>query len=594
MSTPLNKNIYKDAVDKCNCAFAYHEAVFDENGSMTDYVFLDANTAFEMLTDLKKENIIGKRFVRDIIKDKEHGLLWAKKYEKVFTEGNTFEFEEFSEENKKFFSVKAFSPQKNQFVSLITDKTQEKKLQEIFKYLMDNMDNSIDYGKVTEFTTEITGADYAAFNLFDKNGLDFTTVAVRGITSKFKKLQNFLGFDIVNKKWPYDPIKDEKTRGKEITVFESLLDLTGNKLSQDTVLRIEKIFGLGIVAVAKIRKEGRDLGDFTLFFKKGGKLKNEELFLLYLSQLGLFIEKNRLNAELEASREMFYTLAEYAPVAFLSCDADGNITYANKKLLELMDSPSFETTKKINLLEFVNLQDCGFSQKLKDCMDNDMPANFEFSYMSLWGKFNWLKAYLTPVKEENIVTGANIVLDDITDKIKNEYDLTEKVYRDPLTKAYNRRALENKLPEKLEYIKGKGLIGCVAIIDIDNFKDINDNHGHKTGDCLLKYLATRVKKELRENDLLIRTGGDEFLIYLHDIRDEKNASKFIRRLFEKISGSYRMEDDDNRPYNLDVSCSVGVSFFPKHGTDIEALTAMADKALYKVKNSGKAAYLIEY
>lgn len=587
------EKVYADSISNAQCAFAYHEGVFDDAGEMVDYIFLDVNKAFEDITGLKKEDVIGKRFVRDIIRDEEHGVQWVKIYEKVMKERNLIEFEEYSEENRKFFSVKAFSPEKNRFASLILDRTIEKKLQEIVQYFIDSIGDNVDYECIAKFACDISGADYAVFNLFDKNGLDFTTVAVQGVNERFKKLSKFLGFEIVGKKWPYDPTKEEKTKGQEITIFNALHDLTGTKIPKEITLRLEKVFKIGIVAVAKIRKDGKDLGDFTLIFKKNNRFKNEELFLLYLSQLGLFLEKNRLASELNESQKMFYTLAEYAPVGFLSCNTKGTITYANKRLIELMGSSSYDTTKKINLLEFTNLTECGFSQKLKECMQNEKNIEYEFAYKSLWGKFNWLRSYFTPIKENNTVIGANIVIDDITDNKTFEYDLKEKVFRDPLTRAYNRHALENKLPSRLSEVKLKGTISCIAIVDIDNFKEINDNFGHKAGDAVLKYLATRVKKELREDDLFIRTGGDEFLIYLHDIREEKNASNFIKRIFDKITGSYRLMDENDEPYKIYVSCSIGASFFPKDGSSVETLMAKADKALYKVKNSGKSNYQIE-
>ena len=588
------EKLYAESIKNAQCAYAYHEAVFDDNGAMTDYIFLDVNKAFEEITGLKKENIIGRRFVRDIIGDKVHGSSWAKTYGRVFSENKKIEFEEYSEENRKYFSVRAFPTEKNRFVSLVIDKTFEKKLQEIFKYLIDNMGDHIDYDSIAKFACDISGADYAAFNLFDKNGLDFTTVSIQGVNNKFKNVSKFLGFDIVGKRWPYDPIKEERTKGRDITFFESLYDLSENKIPKEIALHIQNAFKISVVAVAKIRKDGKDLGDFTLIFKKGNILKNEELFLLFLSQLGLFIEKNRLAAELSANQKMFYALAEYAPVGFLSCNTKGSITYANKRLIELMGSPSFEVTQKINLLEFVNLRECGFSEKLEECMAQDKVIEYEFPYKSIWGRFNWLKAYFTPVRENGLVAGSNIVLDDITEKKMSEYDLKEKVFRDPLTKTYNRHALDNKLPDRINEMKIKGLISCIALLDIDNFKDINDNFGHKAGDCVLKYLTTRIKKELREDDLLIRTGGDEFLIYLHNIRDVKNASKFIGRIFEKISGSYRLINENDQPYKLDVRCSIGASFFPRDGESVESLMAKADTALYKAKNTGKSNYFIEY
>ena len=136
-------------------------------------------------------------------------------------------------------------------------------------------------------------------------------------------------------------------------------------------------------------------------------------------------------------------------------------------------------------------------------------------------------------------------------------------------------------------------MGCIALLDIDNFKDINDKFGHKAGDSVLMHLAARVLKALREEDLLIRTGGDEFLIYLHDIREKKNASKFIKRIFEKITGTYRMTDDNGLRTPLMSDAAWEFRSSPRRrGRRI--LMSKADKSLYKVKDNGKDAYYIEY
>ena len=174
---------------------------------------------------------------------------------------------------------------------------------------------------------------------------------------------------------------------------------------------------------------------------------------------------------------------------------------------------------------------------------------------------------------------------------KTEDELKEKVQRDPLTRAFNRHALETILLERINDSAEKKLISCLVVLDVDDFKDINDTYGHLVGDKVLKYLATRIKQELRDDDLIIRTGGDEFLIYFHDIQDEKNAPKFINRLFDKISAEYKIaqEQDGNR-HTLHVSCSMGICFYPKDGTSLNVLISKADDALYQVKKSGKGKY----
>ncbi len=361
--------------------------------------------------------------------------------------------------------------------------------------------------------------------------------------------------------------------------------------STSVLEQLEKSFELGQVAVAKISKEGKSLGDFTLVFKKEETILNVELFQLYLSHLGLFIEKTRLEKSLADSQKRFYTLAEYAPIGFVSCDKDGNILYANAKLLVLMDSPSIEATKTINLLTHAELKANGFSQKLIECMRTDRVITHEIFYASICKKERWLKIYFTPIKENEKVVGANIVLDDISTKKKAENELRETAFRDALTNVYNRYALDTFLTELLHEARDNDLIGCLAVIDLDDFKDIIDNYGHAIGDSVLQYFSKTVEGLLRDGDMFIRTGGDEFLIYLYDIKEEKNANMIIERIFNKISTIYSIEDTvKGVTHNINVACSIGASFFPRNGQTVEELMKSADEILYKIKRASKSGY----
>lgn len=587
----MERDVYFEAIRNSASAFAYHEAVFDENGQMVDYIFLDVNPAFEELTGLKKENILHKRFVRDRIGDEDYSSKWINIYNEVLKNQKLMEFEEYSGQHDRYYSVKAYPSGKNRFVTIFQNRTFEKRMQEISQQFISNAGEPVNYDITSEFAREVSGAEYAAFNLFRENGREFTTVSIVGMSQNIVKGLKMLGFPVIGKDWPYDPVREEKTKGREITFFDSVFDLTGKVLPAGVVSQLTKTMGLGQVVIAKIRKDEKVLGDFTLFFKKGQQLKNRDLLLLYMSQLGLFIEKYRLDMALKSSREMFYTLAEYAPVGFVSCNTKGEITYANKRLLEIMDSPSYHATKNINLLKYPMLLSAGFSEKLKECMEKDRPITHEMGYYSMWGKYSWLRIYFTPYREKGSVIGANIVLDDISDKKISEDELKEKANRDALTRAYNRNALETVLADRLVQAGEQGRISCLAVVDIDDFKQINDNYGHRAGDSVLQYLAARAKQELRELDLIIRTGGDEFLIYLHDIKAEANAEAVVERLFGKISTRYQLQGDSGGPpLSLDVSCSIGASFFPRDGRAVEMLMVKADEALYEAKRNGKAGY----
>ncbi len=584
-------SIYKDAIDRIECAFAYHKAVFDDNKKMIDYIFLDVNIAFEKLTGLKRDEIIGKRFIKDIAQEKQVSKKWLQIYQKVVVDKEEIEFEEYSEEYRKHYLIKAYSPLEDHFVTVFINKTFEKNLKEISEYFMANLGSNIDYEKIAKFAYDLTGASYVAFNLFDENGKEFTTVALYGITENIKKGLRTFNIDPIGRKWAYDPAREEKIKDQEITYFSSLTEISKTVFSPSIIEQLERSFELGKVIVAKISKEERSLGDFTLIFKKNESILNIELFKLYLSQLGLFIEKNRLEKSLADSQKRFYTLAEYAPIGFISCDKEGNIIYANAKLLDLMDSPSIEATKSINLLTLEELVANGFSQKLQECMRADKVITHEMSYTSIWKKERWFKIYITPVKENEIVVGANIVLDDISIKKKAENELRETAFRDALTNVYNRYALDTILAEHLHEARDNDLIGCLAVIDLDDFKEINDEYGHAVGDSVLIHFSKTVESLLRDDDMFIRTGGDEFLIYLYDIKSEKNANMIIERIFSKISTVYSIEDTvKGVTHNISVACSIGASFFPRHGQTVEELMKGADEVLYQIKRASKSGY----
>ncbi|WP_051188408.1 sensor domain-containing diguanylate cyclase [Proteocatella sphenisci] len=589
----MNGNIYKEAMKNASCAFAYHEAVFDKNNKMTDYIFIDVNEAFEEFTGMKKQDVINKRLVRDIYDNKKDAQKWVEIYGQVIAKNEIIEFEEYSLVSRRNYHIKAYRVGKTHFVTLFTDKTFEKKMSELSKYFRTNRSNDIDYEEITKFACDLSGAEYAALNLFKENDNSLKTVSIYGLNSNIKKELDKLGIDLIGKNWDYDPQRDKKLKGSDITCFDKISDFSGDVIANETMQNLEKNFNLGNSVLAKIRSEEKIVGDFVLVFKKESKLKNRDLFLLYLSQIGQFLEQTRLEKSLKASQRRFYTLAEYAPIGFISCDLSGEVTYANRKLLEIMDSPSYEATKKVNLLEFSKLREIGFSQNLAECMEKDRLISFEMPYKSTWGKQIWVSVHFTPSKENDLITGANIIVDDITDKKKNENELKEKASRDSLTRAYNRYALDSVMLERLNESKDRHLTSCISVLDVDNFKYINDTYGHKAGDDVLKYLAARIKKELREEDLIIRTGGDEFVIYLHDIKNEKNAAHFIDRIYSKITGNYRIEDNASENFlSFDVGCSIGASFFPRDGETVKTLMAKADEALYKVKKNGKSGYQI--
>ena len=185
-------------------------------------------------------------------------------------------------------------------------------------------------------------------------------------------------------------------------------------------------------------------------------------------------------------------------------------------------------------------------------------------------------------RSHSLLTGIADRLGPALSGIELRMRLHEDSIRDPLTKLYNRRFLDETLHrEMLRARRGKSPV-TVIIMDLDNFKFINDDYGHEIGDQVLVSVAHELSRCVREEDFVFRFGGEEFVIVLPgaglDVGRERalEACRAIRAL--------RL-DTSKGP--LHVTISAGVSAFPDHGTSEEALLAEADKALYLAKENGR-------
>ena len=158
-------------------------------------------------------------------------------------------------------------------------------------------------------------------------------------------------------------------------------------------------------------------------------------------------------------------------------------------------------------------------------------------------------------------------------------------YHDSLTKLPNRVKLENDLNFSIKLAKRKKEQIYILFIDLDRFKVINDSLGHSIGDELLKIIASRIKKVLRDSDIISRMGGDEFIVVLDSSRDKNSASHICQRILNIVKESINIDNNI-----LNTSASIGVAVYPEDGEDYTTLIKNADTAMYHAKNLGKNNY----
>ncbi|TET81005.1 GGDEF domain-containing protein, partial [candidate division TA06 bacterium] len=156
-------------------------------------------------------------------------------------------------------------------------------------------------------------------------------------------------------------------------------------------------------------------------------------------------------------------------------------------------------------------------------------------------------------------------------------------YVDDLTGLHNRRYFREKLLEEKRRADKKGSSFALAMIDLDNFKPINDFYGHLTGDQVLSQVAALLEKTIRPSDILCRYAGDEFVMIFPEIRED-DVIRVAERIKENLAQA-SWTDEKGEPIQP-VTCSLGYTFYAEKGRDLEALVGWADQALYTVKRRG--------
>jgi diguanylate cyclase (GGDEF)-like protein len=164
-------------------------------------------------------------------------------------------------------------------------------------------------------------------------------------------------------------------------------------------------------------------------------------------------------------------------------------------------------------------------------------------------------------------------------------EIEHLAYHDALTGLPNRPLFIDRLIVSVAQASRSGQLLAVLFLDLDRFKDINDSLGHSTGDQLLKAVAERIRRCVREGDTVARFGGDEFTLLVPRVENIEDAAKIAQKIIETLKIPFEINERE-----LFVTTSIGISIYPTDGLDAETLVRSADMAMYRAKDSGRDNY----
>lgn len=223
-------------------------------------------------------------------------------------------------------------------------------------------------------------------------------------------------------------------------------------------------------------------------------------------------------------------------------------------------------------------------QKFQQILHGDKAMKHEYRIKKKDGTYLWVEVHATAIRDESgkLLKILGIIAD-INSRKQEILEVKKAAVLDSLTGLFNRRECIRRIEE---YIEQCDFMAAFLLIDVDNFKTINDTMGHSYGDAILTELAVGLRTLFRKSDIIARLGGDEFVVFMTNIRERANIIAKVNGILEFFH-SYR-----EVPETSALSCSIGCSIYPEQGNTFSTLMHKADAAMYHAKKRGKAQYYI--
>ncbi len=296
-----------NVIETLPLAYARHKIITDEQNRPVDYIFLSINSAFEKMTGLERNKIIGEKVTTVLPGIADGEFDWIDIYGAVALQNKTFTFEQYADLLERWYEVRAYSDEPGYFTTVFNEITARKKELLTMRLLLDMTEklliadeSELDYSKPVKALCTLAGAKFTVINLYENEGTIAVTRAIAGLPAEINRAAKLLGFELSDRKWNLQPSGVRKTRSERVLHYRTLTAATEGFIDPGSAKMLEEVFQVGDIYVIEIGYGSQNIVGSVIFFMPRGKvIANLDAIKLYIDQLGTVIEQKKAKKALK-------------------------------------------------------------------------------------------------------------------------------------------------------------------------------------------------------------------------------------------------------------------------------------------------------
>ncbi len=288
---------------------------------------------------------------------------------------------------------------------------------------------------------------------------------------------------------------------------------------------------------------------------------------------------------LRTSEAQLRAIIETEPECVKIVGPGGVLRQMNAAGLAMIEADSFQQVAGKSIYPLVNPEYRKGFRALTEQVLAGGKGTFEFEIVGLKGTPRWLETHAVPIVGEDGQTCLLGVTRDITERKRSEERLNYLVHHDPLTGLPNRNVFHDRLQQAMVEAHRHGRVAAVVLLDLDDFKNVNEGFGHATGDQLLRDVGARLRRTVRDGDTVTHMAGDQFALVLANMAQAEDAIQVVQKILSSVSTPFMVAERE-----FYVTASLGIALYPLDVTTSEGLLRAADTAMHRAKARGANSY----